>query len=205
MITKESYSIDGTVYNKITGKRLGKLELSKLIQEYPNIVFEKVINKYGKVEKRLFDPNNIKTGKYKSRTLKNQTKVGEEFPEFVFKTIKNKSIESKKLKGWVVLRFGLFAKMMNNNKLSELNSQIETLSSDYSVTSILCLADTKENIDKVVDLKKTEFQFVANGDKFHQKFNIIKFPTTIILDPNGKVVKYFYGIDRVNIKELIVE
>ncbi len=196
-------SLNGKVYNKVTGEKLSDEELVEVLQKHPNIIFEKVINEYGEISNFYFDPNNIKndTG---SRTIirrsaENQVKEGESFPDFIFKTIEKETIKSKNLKGtWILLRFELFARFTNKPLILDLSNQLKDLEEDYKIIPIICFADSEQNIKNELDIADLVFRLVADGSNFHEKYSIIKFPTTIIIDDQGRVYKYFFNNENID-------
>ncbi len=124
--TSGSVSISGKVYDQITGEKLKEKELNQIIKNNPNIVFDKSFDKYGNIDKYFYDPSNIKVGRQRTRSEEKQTKIGETFPEFIFKTIKRVEINSNDLDGvWVLIRFELFAEMMNMHEIIDLENQFK--------------------------------------------------------------------------------
>jgi peroxiredoxin len=197
------FSISDKVFYKETGEKITHEELQNILKENPGISFETVYNKYGEREKFLYDPNNIIIGGKKSRKAENQTQPGERFPEFVFKTLENDSIDSEKIKGkWVIIRFELFASLVNRDIISTIDEDISKSSLKEEIIPILCLADSRENVAKAFGSEESSFKFVSNAKNFHEMFNIVSFPTTVIIDRDGKVFKYNNYTESVSINEL---
>ena len=201
--TTRKIKVSGNVYNKQTGQKLTEEETIDLLEKYPEIIFEHVYNKYGVVEKLLFDPNNIVTGKITFRNEENQIKPGELFPEYVFKTIDGEKITNKKLYGsWVLLRFELFAKMINQQKITSLEKQIIEFNLSNKLTAIIIFADTKNNIKQYLGSKGSIFKLVPDGINFQEMYSIIQFPTSILIDKNGVVYKYYTGNEKIDFSNL---
>lgn len=195
-------NISGNVYNKQTGQKLTEEETNNLIKEYPGIVFEREYNKYGLLEKLLFDPNNILTGKVKLRNDANQIKSGELFPEFVFKTIDGEKVDSKNLQdSWVLLRFELLSQMINQEEISSLEKQIIEFNLTNKLTAIILLDDTKTNIEQNVKLIDSIFKIVADGRNFQEMYNIISFPTTILIDKTGVIHGYYFRNEKIDFNQ----
>lgn len=201
--TSSSVKVSGNVYNKLTGQKLTEEEINYLIEDHPGIVFEREYNKYGLLEKLLFDPNNILTGKVMIRNEENQIKSGELFPEFVFKTIDGEKVESKKIQdSWVLLRFELLSKMVNQEEITSLEKQIVEFNLTNKLTAVILFADTKTNIKQNVKPIDSIFKLVADGRNFQEMYNIIKFPTTILIDKNGVVHGYYFRNEKIEFNKL---
>jgi peroxiredoxin len=201
--SSSSVYISGNVYNKQTGQKLTEEETNNLIKEYPGIIFERVYDKYGSLEKLLFDPGNILTGKVMFRNEENQIKPGELFPEFVFKTIDGEKVDSKNLQdSWVLLRFELLSIMINQEEITSLEKQIDEFKLENKLTAVILLNDTKTNIKQNVKPMDSVFKIVADGRNFHERFNITKFPTTILIDKNGVVHGYYYRNEQIDFSKL---
>lgn len=176
--------------------------MKKITDKNPEIRFEHVINKYGKIDRYYYNPNNILT-EFPNRDKSQQIKEGQLFPEFVFKTIDNEIIDSEKQRGkWVLIRFELFTRFMNKGSIEKLNNQINKLEESKDLISIICLADNKQNIKNEMALIDSNFKLVDGGRNFHEKFNIVGFPTTLLLDKQGRVYKYFYNRDEIDLEAL---
>ena len=56
---------------------------------------------------------------------------------------------------------------------------------------------------KGFDLENSNFELVANGQNFIEKYGISRFPSTVLIDQDGKLIeKYFYSED-ITLKEHI--
>lgn len=202
--TTSTSRISGKVYHKITNDKIRDKELNDIIQQHPGIVFEKVINKYGEIEKFLYDPDNILVGRQRDRSEDKQIKIGELFPEFVFRTTNKEVIASKDLTDtWVLIRFELFAGMRNKNQLLKLDNQIKDLESNQKLVPIICFPDSEKKIRDEIDHDKSIFKLVGDARNFHEKFNIVTLPTTILLDQNLRVFGYFFNGDKIDLKALL--
>lgn len=201
--TSSTVRVTGNVYNKQTGQKLTEKETNNLIEQYPGIVFEHVYNKYGTLVKLLFDPNKIDTGRAMYRSEENQIKPGEPFSEFVFKTVDGERISSEKLHGsWILLRFELFTKMMNEEEIALREEQIDRFCLSDKMTAIICFADTKTNVIQAFKSKKMNSKLISDGRNFQERYNIIKFPTTILIGKDGVVYKYYFASDKIDFNEL---
>jgi hypothetical protein len=44
---------------------------------------------------------------------------------------------------------------------------------------------------------------VCDGIQFHKKFNIVSLPTILVIDPQGKVAKYFKSNENIELTNII--
>lgn len=201
--TSSTVKISGNVYNKQSGHKLSEEETNMLLEKYPGIVFERVYNKYGTLEKLLYDPKNILNGNAMLRNEKNQIKPGELFPEFVFNTIDRKKIASKNLRGsWVLLRFELFSKLIDHDKIISLEKQIEEFNLSNKLTAVIIFADTNSDITQNMKSIGSVFKLIPDGRNFQEMYNIIEFPTTILLNKDGIVYKYYFRNEKIDFNDL---
>lgn len=207
-IITSSYSINTseTVYNKNTGQRLSEEEMISLFQKYPDIFLEREYNKHGELVRLLFDPNNIVTGATMNRNENARKKAGELFPEFVFKTVNGEKIKSEELLGsWVLLRFELFTKVIDVSKLYVLGKQIVEFNntSKKKLTGVIVFNETEKKVKELFNTNEYDFKLVPNGRNFHEMFNIVRFPTTVILNDKGEVFKNYESSVPINFEELL--
>lgn len=203
--TAINVSLSGKVFNKVSGEQLSDEEISELFKKYPNIILESSIDKYGRYTEYYFDPNDIRFQKFtKARSEDAQVGLNKSLPEFVFKSIDDEVISSENLKGsWILLRFDLFSRFANVSEIMDLDKQIKQLNAEISIVPIIVLADSEQNIKNSFSQYNWTFKLVGNGRNFHEKYNIIQFPTTLILDDSGRVYRYYFMGDKIDIDALI--
>lgn len=190
------------IYNKITGKQLSNEELIQIITKNPHVSFDREINKYGKIDYYVYDPNK-KESNY-DRDISKRPKNGEEFPPFVMKSIDNKTIDSEKLIGKnILLQFQLdFNKPFFNYKaLDDANALIKELQNAIELTSIVITRGSTEDIIKEIDTAAYQMAFVSDAQNFNLKYIIINFPSFILVDKNGHLVSYYKSDELSKIKE----
>ncbi|MBN7817736.1 redoxin domain-containing protein [Algoriphagus pacificus] len=160
-----------------------------MIKENPSIPLEKVYNKYGVPEKVFYHPN--PPANFGKRDPELKPKVGEPFPEFVFQTVEGDEIESKKLNGqWILVRFDFFTNMMNKEDYAMLVDAIDQIPKSSKITTILCSLDTKENVIKELGKSSKKIELVSDGQGFSAKYQIGKFPTTMLIAPDQTLYKF---------------
>ena len=197
------FNID-KLYNKQTGEKVKKKEFKELIKKNPNLPLERIYDKYGEIIKYYFNPipSNIKM----KRSGNYQPKNGELFPDFVLKTIDNETINLNALKGkLIILRFELFADnfRFKKDEIAELDTKINKSNRQSEIEAIIIFTTQKEEVLRSFDIENSNFKLIPNGDGFHNRCEINRYPTTIIIDKNGKLIDTFKYIYDINIDELL--
>ncbi|KUO66759.1 MAG: hypothetical protein APF83_06910 [Lutibacter sp. BRH_c52] len=196
------------IYNKQTGENIPKKEFFKLIEKNPHLPLEKEIGNDGEVTRYLVD---LTSNNFLSNTDVNRKKVekGELFPNFVMTTIDNKKIELDKLKGkFVILRFEMEANSFRFQKqeIIDLDNQINQIKDKKNkIESIIIFTSPLSDIEQGFDLKNSNFNVVANGRNFRDKFSITSFPTTLVIDKNGFLLDYFNRSVDIDLIQIISE
>lgn len=133
---------------------------------------------------------------------------GEDFPNFIVNTIENKNIELLNLKGKIVIiRFEIESNTFRFKKheIMELDSKINQIENNESkIEAIIIFSSSQSEVKQGFDLKNSNFQLVANGRNFHQKFSITSFPTTLVLDTKGKLIDYYEDPENVDLPKLLL-
>lgn len=190
------------IYYKQTGQKISEKELLKLSQENPKMYFEREIDADGNVMRYYYDPNNQNGDS--NRTSNTTVSENEAFPNFKLTTIDKKKIELKNLQGkLVILRFELEANSFRFKKqeIEELDKKINALNNKEDVKAIIIFGCDEDEVRKGFDLNNSNFELVADGQNFIFKYDIHQFPSTLLIDQNGKLIrKYSYG-ENVNIEE----
>lgn len=201
-IEKLDYS---KIYNKKSGQKIMKKNFIKIIAKNPNINLEKVIGENGEVEKYLLE--NTKQNKQIINTRKKPIKKGDFFPNFIAKTINNKTIELSKLQGKIViLRFDIEANSFrfNENDIKQVDSLINKVEDkEKNIKALIFFASNKLDIKQGFNLINSNFELIPNGINFHERYSINRFPTTIILGRKGRVLDYFIHVEDINLNKII--
>lgn len=191
------------LFNLETGEKISKKEFELLVKTNGNIKIETFYDKYGTVEKRYYNPKPAEGERRNS--INKKPEKGESFPDFIFETIDNKKIELDNFKGkLVIISFGLINDnvLANKREIIEIDSKIKASNRSAEIESILLFRESKEEIMNVFDLNSTNFKIIPNGEGFINKWNILRFPTTIIIDKDGKFRNNFQWYE-INISELL--
>ncbi|MDB4850919.1 redoxin domain-containing protein [Flavobacteriaceae bacterium] len=207
-ITSRIEKVDfSKIYNKKTGKKIKKKRYLKLKKNNPNLQLERIIDVNGEIVKYLLDLSIINNSPRNYRTK--PIIKGELFPNFIAKTINKRIIELNSQKGKVViLRFELEANSFRFKKkeIKQLDNLINKIKrKKEKVKAIIFFASNELDIKQGFDLQNSNFEIIPNSYNFQDKFSITRFPTTIIIDKNGKLIDYYNYIDEINLTHLVNE
>ena len=195
------------IYNKKTGKKIKKKKYITLKKNNPNLQLERIIGVNGEIVKYLLDLSIINNSPRNYRTK--PIIKGELFPNFIAKTINKRIIELNSQKGKVViLRFELEANSFRFKKkeIKQLDNLINKIKrKKEKVKAIIFFASNELDIKQGFDLQNSNFEIISNGYNFQEKFSITRFPTTIVIDKNGKLIDYYNYMDEINLTHLINE
>ena len=189
---------------KETGLKVSKSEFLKLIQENPKIYFEREVDAEGNVIRYLYNPSNQNRSGNEILNANVSEKVA--FPNFKLTTIDKKKIELKNLIGkLVILRFELEANSFRFKKqeIEELDKQINLLSNKDDIEAIIIFGCTEDEVRKGFNLTSSNFELVANGQNFIFKYDIHSFPSTLLIDQNGKLIENYSDSKSIIIEEHI--
>jgi peroxiredoxin len=192
------------VYYKETGIKVSKAEFLKISEENPRMYFEKEIDAEGNVIRYFYDPSNQNGNA--TRTLNTPLSENELFPNFILTTIDNKKLELTDLKGkLVILRFELEANTFRFKKreIEELDNKINALKDKEVVKAIIIFSCPEDEVREGFDLKNSNFDLVANGWNFSHKYDIHNFPSTLLIDQNGKLIENYLNSERIIIEQHI--
>jgi cytochrome oxidase Cu insertion factor (SCO1/SenC/PrrC family) len=190
------------VYNKETGVEVSKKEFGTLVKENPNLFLEREINEAGNVVRYLYDPKNPNGNS--ELTTEADTSVIGTFANFKLTTIGGTKIELSKLKGkMVILRFELSATDFHFKKqeIQELDKQINELGNKNTVKAIIIFQCSESDVRKGFDLQDSNFELVANGQNFIDKYGISRSPSTLLIDQNGNLIEEYYYSEDIVLKE----
>jgi len=127
------------------------------------------------------------------------TSPGLEFPNIVTKTIKEKEFSLNKLRGkYVLLDFwGSWCKpcIVELPKLKQLR---EDYQEQLEIVGIAC-NDNRDDLINIIESNQIDWTQILAGDtresNYSDKFGIRNFPTKILLDKDGKVIKSYIGLN----------
>jgi len=195
--------IYNNLFNLETGERISKEEFDFLVKTNGNIKIETFYDKYGEIERRYYNPKPIE-GERRNSINKNPEKGGL-FPDFILETIDNKKIELDNLRGkLIIISFGLIIDnvLVNKREIVNIDSKIKASNRHTEIEYILLFRESKEEIVSVFDIRSTNFKIIPNGEGFINKWNILRFPTTVIIDKEGKFINNFQRFE-IDIIELL--
>ncbi|MFA9188234.1 peroxiredoxin family protein [Flavobacterium magnesitis] len=189
----EPESIYSRLYNLQTGKKMTQEDFNFLIKEKGKVSFLPFFDKWGEIEKYYYNPNPT----IRKNSGNDSPKVKKTFPDFVFTTSENKKIALEDLKGkLIIIHIGLIRnnQLINMDNILALESKIKASIKSSKIEALILFEDSKEDILKVLDIKKTTFTLIPNGLGFIKKWNTLMRPTTLIIDKKGKFLgEYMYN------------
>ena len=188
------------LYYKATGSKISVNEYHKLHQEFPKLYLEREVNEEGRVVRYLFDPNDQDK---KPNLMTNIPEKGA-VPNFKVKSIDGKKIELNNLQGkLVIVRFeqGAGDFRFKKNEIAELDKKINSLKNKENVEGIIIFECPEEEVRKGFDLKDSNFKLIADGQNFSIKYDVHFYPTTLLIDQTGKLIKVVFYSDDINLEE----
>lgn len=196
----------GKVYFKVTGKKVPADVFKKIIEENPRLYLDKEIDASGNVTKYFYDENNQDRSSKSDYNLKVDEQS--EFPNFKLTTIDRQKIELAELKGkLVILRFEMFANDFHFKKseIAELDKKINELGGKQKIEAIIIFQCSKDEIRQGFDLPESNFKLVADGQNFIEKYGVHSFPSTVLIDQNGKLIKNYNFSDQISLDESLIK
>jgi peroxiredoxin len=117
---------------------------------------------------------------------------GEQFLEFNFVTLENKTISSKSLKGNKIIIKTWFINCATCVKeFPELNNLVEN-SKNKNYTFISFAFDEAEKLQSFLKTKPLNYNNISVSKKFiEEKLKLNQYPTHIVIDENGRIEKIF--------------
>ena len=197
------FSID-KLYNKKTSKRVSQKEFEKLVKQNPNLQIEPVYDNKGNTVKYFYDPD--KSNSLSISNSDKSIKIGDYYPELIFKTIDGETIKLKDLKGkMVILRFEMEADTFRFKKyeIEEMDQGINETQRGSEIEAIIIFDATEQQIRKGFDLTNSNFKLVPNGVNFQRKMNIRSFPSTVILNKQGQLMEELPMSEGIDILKLL--
>lgn len=195
---------ENNIYYKETGIKIPKKVFYGLVKENPNLNLEKEFDEEGRLIRYLYDPNN--QNGTKSRTRNKNVDINEDFPNFILTTIEQEKLNLKELRGTlVILRFELCSNdfRFKKHEIRELDEKINVLENKEDVNSIIIFQCSENEVKEGFDLKNSNFELVANGQNFIDKYGISRFPLTLLIDQNGILIKEFTYSEDIVIGEYL--
>ncbi|UZD24436.1 peroxiredoxin family protein [Algoriphagus halophytocola] len=181
--------LTGRLYNASTGNPISSEEFSEMIAENPEIKLERIYNNRGVVEKFLYHPE---SPNFIPDQAANKPQEGEVFPDLIVNSVDEEEVSIAHLKGqWIIIRFGFFTKMMDMNDYGMYLESLENIPSEIAYTAIHFSLDNEQEVIKTLKPLSKKEKLVANCRNFFDMLHIKNMPTTLLVNPQQKVVKYF--------------
>ncbi len=190
--TSSSYEIDEKeIYNKETGQLISKNEFNERIKENPYVSLEPKIDKYGNVEHYYLDLEN-KTGRV-SIDINDRVDSGHRFPSFIMNTINGEQINSESLQGnYLLLNFQmtLDPPFFQMNSFQKEEDFVKKKKKSVPIVFIMITFDALTKAQETTDGKDLDVKVVPNGRNWAQRYFVKNYPSYILINKNGELIKY---------------
>ncbi|MBL0145113.1 MAG: TlpA family protein disulfide reductase [Chitinophagaceae bacterium] len=122
-------------------------------------------------------------------------KTGETFAKIKTKDIHGNKINTKSLKGKIIVLNYWFTNCMPCvMEMPELNKIADKYQNDSSVVFISIALDDANTIEKFLKLHPFKYAIIDNGRFLTTENNITSYPTNVVVDQNGKVYFHTSGL-----------
>lgn len=192
------------LYHKATLASISKKEYKEITRRYKVLHLEKEINEKGEVTKFLFDPT--KQVSLTPPKVKQNFGVNEALPNFIVTTTEGKELNLEHLRGkLVLLRFEFFSNdfRFKKNEIVALDKKINALKNKKEIEAIIIFKDSEVEVKQGFTLPDSNFHVVANGINFIEKYGITRFPSTLLIDKEGKVIALYPYSEDIDISSFL--
>lgn len=183
------------VYYKDSEKKLSKQKVISLIRQNSKTYFKPIYNQEGEIEKYYYDSKQPTADIIKNIPVEK----GTTFPPFKLTTVEGEKVLSENLRGKIVVIRFTFWDIPGDVKTQELEAienQIKVLPEPDDVVAIIINNGDLSTTKRFYSKKKSLFKVVPNGLNFINKYGITRFPSTLVLNREGKLVNtYSYTED----------
>ncbi len=185
------------VYNKNTGEKMDPEKVVQLIRNNSNIQLEPFFGEDGKVSRFYYFPE---ASSVIGTVTTDRIEAGKPFPEFKMKTTEGKIVRLKDLKGKVViLHFGLDTMRFRYDELENLNTKIDALDKKEDVEALVVMEGSATSLGPKFNLEISNFALVNEASGFIRKCGLRRFPSTIVLDAEGKLIGIFKEVEEIHL------
>lgn len=189
---KSRFSFDESmpIFNKVTGARMPHEDFRAIIRKNPRVHLEREIDERGEVAILIYDPNG---SGFTHRDPSKRTKPNQPFPNFIFTTTTNDTIDLQELKGKIVVlhfNFGFEEPFTNKQKLADFEKTLKASAYRDNIVPIIVTHSNEEQIAAFKEKVNVPYAIVANGVNFFDKYIIMKAPTYIVIKKDGKLGAY---------------
>lgn len=117
--------------------------------------------------------------------------IGKDTPDFNMEDIHGNQISKANTKGKiVVLNFWFAACKPCIEEIPELNQVYEKYKNNPNVIFASITFDDRKKVDAFLKKHPMKYPIVSNARKTHKLFNILGYPTNIVIDKDGKYYSY---------------
>jgi len=192
------------VYNIWTGEKLTPEEYNNILKRNSRLYMGRFYNEKGEVIMNFIDPDSV--DKIPPISYNKKPENGEIFPEFEFKTIDNEKLRLSDLMGkTVILRCELFVGdyRLRKEEIEDLEDRINNLKNKSEIAFIIIFGSSREEIISFKDLENSSSIIVPDGHGFFGRNHIKRYPSTLIIDKDGRLIDTYSRLKDIDIEKLI--
>ncbi len=179
------------VYDSATMELIPYKVVSEMIRKNPNLGLKPNYNRYGDLDSYIYEPHRGSSNSDRDPHLRDP--IGQRLKEFVFKDLKNKQYSLTELRGKkVIVHFEMITNPRILDTLAfQLRAQLfNDLMANQQHMAFVLFIDGPGLITKNLAVEHFKFPLIPDSQNFGVRYHIVQFPTTILIDQNGRVVNY---------------
>lgn len=208
-VATERIDDDAVIYDS-TGRRMKLAEFAQLNRAEPG--GHRLIptyNEYGKPGFYFYRPatkEELETRRFMDRNPELSPKVGQPMQPFVMQGTDGKAYRLTDLAGKnVVLTFWVTLQSpgINGFQIERMTRQIKPYLEAGNLISLGVTSDMPDELATLSEVKTLPFVAVGDGRGFAVRYNVVMFPTAIVIDKTGTVVATLSGIELSNLGEVL--
>jgi peroxiredoxin len=195
-----------TTIHKETEEELSDKKIKELLNDNPNSAIIPVYDRYGKIDHFIYDPTT--EGRRFTPDTTKRVNTGERIPPFVMTAIDGSKYNSETLEGkFVVLQFLPYLQkpFLNPDKHESYNREIKELHAKADLVSLFITRENKQRVSSILDTENLAFEIIPDGSGFFHRYIITKFPTFILISPDGKLIDYLNNPQPSEITKRLVD
>ena len=176
-----------------TGESITKRAFNARIKENSKVALEPVYGVYGEIDHFLLDTKN--TDGIISIDTNQRPAPGESFPPFIMKNTAQETVAFGELRGqYILLYFELMfhSPVFDSARFETHQTMFRQVSNAAPFQSIILTMSTKKQLENTIDPKNYPSHLVTNSQNWMFKYYIDQYPTGILIDKNGYLIRYYH-------------
>ena len=170
-----------------------------------NPAFEPQMDKYGRATTFLIDTSNP-YAQVSMRDISRRPQVGDIVPTFVMNSITGDRLDLEELSGsLVILHFQLTANppIFNRSRFEAFDAQVTALKKSIPLESITIFQSGQREIESALEPGQYQNQIVPDGRGFAMRYQIVDYPSFILIDQQGRLRGYYGGSEWEKLKSAL--